>query len=69
MYEWSAAQKNLLLITGHTHQPVFASLTHLERLYKQLLIAQQEKDEAAIKAVKDEIIKGNDSLRLFLWIT
>ncbi len=25
MYEWSAAQKNLLLITGHTHQPVFAS--------------------------------------------
>ncbi|MBK9465410.1 MAG: metallophosphoesterase [Chitinophagaceae bacterium] len=57
MYEWSAAQKNLLLITGHTHQPVFASLTHLERLYKQLLIAQQEKDEAAIKAVKDEIIK------------
>lgn len=57
MYEWSAAQKNLLLITGHTHQPVFASLTHLERLYKQLLIAQHEKNEAAIKAVKDEIIK------------
>ncbi len=57
MYDWSAAQNNLLLITGHTHQPVFASLTHLERLYKQLLFAQQEKDEAAIKAVKGEIIK------------
>ncbi len=25
MYEWSSHRKNLLLITGHTHQPVFAS--------------------------------------------
>jgi len=33
MYEWSIAQKNVLLITGDTHQPVFNSLTHLERLY------------------------------------
>ncbi|MEP7253711.1 MAG: metallophosphoesterase [Ginsengibacter sp.] len=25
MYEWSSHKKNLLLITGHTHKPVFAS--------------------------------------------
>lgn len=25
MYEWSSLKKNLLLITGHTHKPVFAS--------------------------------------------
>ncbi len=25
MYDWSSKQKNLLLVTGHTHQPVFAS--------------------------------------------
>jgi predicted phosphodiesterase len=25
MYEWSSHRKNLLLVTGHTHQPVFAS--------------------------------------------
>ncbi len=25
MYQWSGMQNNLLLITGHTHQPVFAS--------------------------------------------
>lgn len=25
MYEWSNRHKNLILITGHTHQPVFAS--------------------------------------------
>ncbi|RYY95508.1 MAG: metallophosphoesterase, partial [Chitinophagaceae bacterium] len=35
MYEWSAAQPRLLLVTGHTHQPVFESLTHIERLYRQ----------------------------------
>lgn len=38
MYEWSSQQKNLLLITGHTHQPVFESLTHLERLQRQQAI-------------------------------
>lgn len=32
MYEWASQQKNLILITGHTHQPVFESMTHLERL-------------------------------------
>lgn len=25
MYQWSSNRKNVLLITGHTHQPVFAS--------------------------------------------
>jgi predicted phosphodiesterase len=25
MYQWSRHRKNLLLVTGHTHQPVFAS--------------------------------------------
>jgi len=36
MYEWSAKYNSLVLITGHTHQPVFESLTHPERLYKKL---------------------------------
>ena len=25
MYEWSSNRKNIILLTGHTHQPVFAS--------------------------------------------
>jgi hypothetical protein len=25
MYEWSSTQKNLIMITGHTHKPVFAA--------------------------------------------
>lgn len=55
MYDWSAHQKNLLLITGHTHQPVFESLTHIERLYRQLLFARQVKDDAMIASLQKEI--------------
>jgi len=25
MYEWSSNRKNVVLVTGHTHKPVFAS--------------------------------------------
>jgi hypothetical protein len=35
MYEWSSEQKDTFLITGHTHQPVFESLTHFERIQRQ----------------------------------
>lgn len=55
MYEWSKQDKNPVLITGHTHQPVFASLTHLEHLYKNLIDAQQKKDEAAAQQINKEI--------------
>ncbi len=55
MYEWSSAQQNLVLVTGHTHQPVFYSLTHLERLYKQLAEARKKNDTETIKAVEKRI--------------
>jgi predicted phosphodiesterase len=55
MYDWSSQQSNLILITGHTHQPVFESLTHLERLYKKLLSARKEKDAAAVIEIEQEI--------------
>ncbi len=58
MYEWSSVEKHLLLITGHTHQPVFMSLTHLERLYVRLAEAQKVKDEAAVKTIEEEIAKA-----------
>ncbi|HRO69993.1 MAG TPA: metallophosphoesterase [Chitinophagaceae bacterium] len=57
MYEWSARQENTLLITGHTHQPVFVSLTHIERLYKELQIARLNKDEARMAELEEEIRK------------
>jgi UDP-2,3-diacylglucosamine pyrophosphatase LpxH len=54
MYEWSAQQPDLLLITGHTHQPVFESLTHIERLYRRLLYARADNDDS-VAAIEEEI--------------
>ena len=55
MYEWIAPQINMLLITGHTHQPVFQSLTHLESLYKNLAAAKEKNDEETIQLLENEI--------------
>lgn len=57
MYEWASAQKDMLLITGHTHQPVFTSLTHIERLYKQFQLAEKEKNADQLTSLLDEIKK------------
>jgi UDP-2,3-diacylglucosamine pyrophosphatase LpxH len=35
MYEWSQQQKNLILVTGHTHQPIFHSYSHIQTLKSQ----------------------------------
>ncbi len=55
MYEWSATQKNLLFISGHTHRPVFASLDHIDRLNRELLKAQQENNTERISELKKEL--------------
>ena len=55
MYEWSSHQKNLLLITGHTHQPVFESLTHPEKLFKELLIAKSQNDSLKVQQLETEL--------------
>jgi predicted phosphodiesterase len=56
MYQWSARRKNMLLITGHTHQPVFKSLTHLEKLYDELEIAKKKNDVLSLDKLKKQII-------------
>jgi predicted phosphodiesterase len=64
MYDWSSRQNNLLLVTGHTHQPVFRSLTHLERLYIDLEKAEKAGDTASVKSLQQQInvhvSKGED---------
>lgn len=57
MYQWSSEQQNLLLITGHTHQPVFESLTHIEREYRRLMVAQKANDATMIQQLEGEIKK------------
>jgi predicted phosphodiesterase len=64
MYEWSSERKNMLLITGHTHQPVFRSLTQLESLYSSLESAKKANDTAKVAAIEKKItalhLKGNN---------
>jgi hypothetical protein len=55
MYQWSSTKKDMLLITGHTHQPVFKSFTHLEKLYQELDTAKKNNDTGAIAGLKKQI--------------
>ena len=57
MYEWSSQRENMLLITGHTHQPVFKSFTEIEILYQQLAQAKKAKDGQLIKQLQARIDK------------
>ncbi len=54
MYKWSS-ESNVVLITGHTHQPVFESLTLLERLYNKLAEAMKVNDEKRIADLESHI--------------
>jgi predicted phosphodiesterase len=56
MYQWSAKRANSLLITGHTHQPVFKSLTHLEKLYEEMELAKKSGDKTALNSLKAQIV-------------
>ncbi|MGK2860753.1 MAG: metallophosphoesterase [Chitinophagaceae bacterium] len=58
MYEWAARQKDTLLITGHTHQPVFISLTYIERLYRELQAAILNKDSVLKEELENNIRKS-----------
>jgi predicted phosphodiesterase len=55
MYEWALEQKDLILITGHTHQPVFESLTHFERLQKQHREALYQHNPEWARALENEM--------------
>ncbi|MDP9076635.1 MAG: metallophosphoesterase family protein [Bacteroidota bacterium] len=57
MYEWSSKRKDTLLITGHTHQPVFRSLTQLELLYEGLRQAKTGKQSDEAAAIQNKIDK------------
>ncbi|SHN30861.1 metallophosphoesterase [Mucilaginibacter sp. OK098] len=57
MYEWSSKRENIILITGHTHQPVFRSLTQLEALFEKLGIAKHNNNTAEVAALQNKIDK------------
>ena len=55
MYEWSATQKELIFISGHTHKPVFASLDHIERLAKQLELARASGESNQVEHLQNQL--------------
>jgi predicted phosphodiesterase len=55
MYQWSSKRSHTLLITGHTHQPVFKSLTHLEKLYDELELAKKANNANLTNELKLQI--------------
>jgi len=59
MYEWSSKQKNTVLITGHTHQPVFRSLTHIEMLYDKIELAKEKNNAEAANDLTKQIAHRN----------
>jgi UDP-2,3-diacylglucosamine pyrophosphatase LpxH len=40
MYNWADEQSKLILIAGHTHRPIWSSMTHLEQLRYELYALQ-----------------------------
>lgn len=57
MSEWSATQKNLIFISGHTHKPVFASLDHVDMLNKELSLAKEKQDQQKIQSLSAELVQ------------
>jgi UDP-2,3-diacylglucosamine pyrophosphatase LpxH len=55
MYDWSQEQENLILITGHTHQPIFHSYSHLHYLQEQLQLAKTAGDVEKILDIEEKI--------------
>jgi predicted phosphodiesterase len=57
MYQWSATCKDLVLISGHTHKPVFASMDHMERLKKHLASAEKQGNKEESSRIEKELLR------------
>lgn len=55
MYEWVSKRAHTLLITGHTHQPVFRSFTELETIFEKLAAARAAGNNDVVKQLQDKI--------------
>lgn len=55
MYNWTLDHPNTLLVTGHTHQPVFEGMDHIQRINKQLVIARQQGERARVDSLQFEL--------------
>ncbi|NNC96197.1 MAG: metallophosphoesterase [Chitinophagales bacterium] len=64
MYSWSEKHEETILICGHTHQPVFMSLTHADRIKNKIrLLKESLREFPNNAAVKNEIELAEQKLR------
>jgi len=67
MYSWAARQHRKLIVTGHTHQPVFMSKTHIDVLLQEIQALQirfnQVSDEKEVENIKEIIKKKNELIK------
>lgn len=54
MYNWADDESNLVLITGHTHHPIWSSKTHLQRLQEELEALRQQPSRPGISTEIEE---------------
>lgn len=55
MYRWAKQKKGLVLVAGHTHEPVFESQNHLARLEARLAGAQAKGDASLAASLSAEL--------------
>lgn len=55
MYEWTANKPAVVLITGHTHKPVFASMDHIDILNKRIKEAAAQQHAALVARLEKEL--------------
>jgi UDP-2,3-diacylglucosamine pyrophosphatase LpxH len=55
LYNWAVNQKELVLIAGHTHRPVFDTCTQIEKLKEELKEARKGGDPQKIAIARAEL--------------
>ena len=60
MYRWALRQRNLIFIAGHTHRPVWTSLTHLDQLvmkFYALRLRKEKLDPADYQSESRQLVR------------
>lgn len=63
MYTWVSRQEKLILIAGHTHRPIWSSMTHLERLVMRLQALQTAARRPAVQTAEAELLQAEIARR------
>ncbi len=63
MYRWAGTQDKLILIAGHTHRPVWSSVTHLEKLLWRVHQLQERYRLTIESAIVEQVADVREQIR------